>query len=288
LNTSDEITKILTDLGWEPADCEIGETPYGATNSSYFCTCSGEKYIIRLAAANSDLLVINRKAELAAMEAARGADWCLPLVYFNPENGNMVTKYVDADPITAEQFCREENIIKMASIIKDLHGRKTDYFFNPYDDVEKKLGYIKRHNIPMHENFDEAYEIYGIKRDRNPAFESGFLGLCHNDITPGNCLISKDGQKIYLIDYEFSGMGNIFNDLLCIVHYLPEEKQQLFFRQYFGEYKEYMTQKVKDFHVIVLMWNVTWAYLKTLDERKSPEVDYMQHANEWIDAILGM
>jgi len=288
LNANDKINEILAELGWAHADCEIGETPYGATNLSYFCAYRNEKYIIRIGAANSDLLVINRNAELAAMEAARGADYSIPLIHFNPENGNMVTKYVDADPMTWEEFSGEENIIRMAAILKDLHSRKTAHFFNPYEDVEKKLGYIKRHNIPMHEKFDEAYAIYGVKRDRNPAFEDRYLGLCHNDITTGNCLITKDKQRIYLIDYEFSGMGNIYNDILCTVHGFPPEKQQLFLTEYFGGYEPYMTQKIKDFHVIVLMWNVTWAYLKTLDMHKSPDVDYMLHGNQWVEAILGM
>ena len=280
--------KILADLGWERSECEIGETSYGATNLSYFCTYRDEKYIIRMGAENSDLLVINRHAEKAAMEAVRGADYAIPLIYFDPASGNMVTKYVDADAMTGEQFNQEENIIRMATIAKDLHGRKTDYFFDPYDDVEKKLGYIKQYKIPMHEKFGEAYAIYKIRMDRNPAFEKQCLGLCHNDITAGNCLITKDRQKIYLIDYEFSGMGNIYNDLLCIVHGFPAEQQRLFFMEYFGEYKEYMTQKVKDFHIIVLMWNVTWAYLKSLDPGKNPDVDYMNHGNQWIDAILTM
>ena len=284
----DKIDEILAGLGWGRAECEVGETSYGATNSSYFCTYGGEKYIIRIGAENSDLLVINRHAEKAAMEAVRGAEYSIPFVYFNPENGNMVTKYVDADAMTGEEFAREENIVKMAAILKDLHSRKTGYFFNPYDDVEKKLEYIKQHKIPMHEKFDEAYEIYKIRMERNPAFEKKYLGLCHNDITAGNCLIAKDNQKIYLIDYEFSGMGNIYNDLLCMVHSLPAEMQQLFFREYFGEYEERMMQKAKDFHVIVLMWNVTWAYLKTLDPGKNPEVDYMHHGNQWIEAILTM
>ena len=234
------------------------------------------------------MLIINRHAEKAALEAIRGAAYAIPLLYFNTENGNMVTKYVDADPMTLEEFVREENIVKMAAILKDLHSRKTGYFFDPYDDTEKKLGYIKQHGIPLHEKFGEAYAIYAQKRDRNPAFEKQYLGLCHNDITTGNCLIAKDTQNIYLIDFEFSGMGNIYNDLLCTLHCYPPEKQQLFFEEYFGAYEQYMTQKIKDFHVIVLMWNVTWAYLKTLDPGKSPDVDYMLHGNQWVEAILTM
>jgi thiamine kinase-like enzyme len=293
MNTGDRINAILAALGWERADCEIDETTYGATNLSYFCTYKGnknernEKYIIRIGAENSDLLVINRRAEKAAMEAVRGADYYIPLIYFNDSNGDMVTKYADADAMTFEEFSQDENIIKMAAIMKDLHSRKTDYFFNPYDDVEKKLNYIKQYNIPLHEKFNEAYGIYASKRDANPIFEKQYLGLCHNDITLGNCLISKDKKRIYLIDYEFSGMGNIYTDLLCCVNGLTDEKQQIFFREYFGGYKEYMTEKTKDFLVIVLMWNVTWAYLKSLAPGAS-NVDYMNHGNQWIDAILNI
>ena len=287
MTTGDRINTVIAALGWKRSDCEIGETPYGATNLSYFCTYKNDKYIIRIGSENSDLLVINRRAERAAMGAVRGADYCIPLVYFNDVNGDMVTQYADADEMTFEEFSQDENIIRMAAIMKDLHSRKTDYFFNPYDDVEKKLGYIKQYNISVHEKFDEAYAIYAAIRDSNPIFEKQYLGLCHNDITPGNCLITKDKKRIYLIDYEFSGMGNIYNDLICNVNGFSDEKQQLFFKAYFGEYKEYMTKKIRDFLIIVLMWNVTWAYLKNLAPGAS-NVDYMNHGNQWIDAILNM
>jgi len=281
------IYEILAFLGWEESACKIDETSYGATNLSYFCEYKGEKYIIRIGAENSDLLVINRHAEKAAMEAVRGADYCVPLIYFNAENGDMVTQYVDADEMTGKEYGQEENIIRRAAIMKDLHSRKTDYFFNPYDDVEKKLAYIKQYNIPMHEKFDEAYGIYKTARDANPIFEKQYLGLCHNDVTAGNCLITKDKKRIYLIDYEFSGMGNIFNDLLCNVAGCPEEKQRLFLSEYFGEYKDYMAKKLKDFHIIVMMWNVTWAYLKSIAPGGA-NVDFMDYGNQWTDIILNL
>jgi thiamine kinase-like enzyme len=197
----------------------------------------------------------------------------------------MVTKYMDADQMTEEEYHQEENIIKMAEITKDLHGRKTDYFFDPYEDVEKKLCYIKHHNIAMHERFDEAYGIYKAKREANPIFEQQYLGLCHNDINPENFLVTKDKQRIYMIDYEFAGMGNIFFDLTCNVGRLPAEKQQLFFKAYFGGYQEYMTQKISDFWVVVMMWNILWAYLKSLAPGGN-STDYMNYANQWVDLIL--
>jgi len=276
MKTDEKISEILAAVGWKRSECEIDETPYGSTNTSYFCTYKDEKYIIRIGAENMDLLVINRRAEKSAMEAVRGTDYGIPLVYFNDDNGDMVTKYVDADPMTVEEFSQEENLIKIAAIMKDMHSRQTGYFFNPYDDVEKRLGYIKQHNIIMSEKFGEAYGIYEKRRDANPYFEKQYLGLCHNDVTLGNCLMTKDKKRIYLIDYEFSGMGNIYNDLLCVQHHYPAEKQQMFFREYFGEYSEQMTQKIKDFHIIVVLWNVTWAYIKSLAPGNT-SIDFVEH-----------
>ena len=287
MNINVKIQAILTCLTWKYSECKIDETPYGGTNSSYFCTYKDEKYIIRLAADNSNLLMINRRAEKAAIEAVRGADYSVPLIYFNADNGDMVTKYIDADAMTDEEYQQEENIIKRAAIMKDMHSRRTDYFFNPYDDVEKKLKYIRQHNIIMHENFNEAYAKYKKKRDANPYWEKQCLGLCHNDVTAGNCLITKDKKQIYLIDYEFAGMGNIFNDLFCNIAGFSTEKQQLFLKEYFGGYSEHMFQKIRDFHVIVMMWNVTWAYLKSLAPGNA-DIDYINYGNEWTELILSL
>jgi len=53
------------------------------------------------------------------------------------------------------------------------------------------------------------------------------------------------------------------------------------------EIREYMLQKIRDFHVIVMMWNVTWAYLKSLAPG-SAGVDYINYGNEWTELILSL
>lgn len=89
----------------------------------------------------------------------------------------------------------------------------------------------------------------------------------------------SDDQKLYLIDYEYSGMGNIFFDIACLCGSWEKSKQIEFLKEYFGDYNENYLKYLLLYNVLSLIWNGTWAYVKSV-ESNLVEIDYVSWANE--------
>jgi thiamine kinase-like enzyme len=60
------------------------------------------------------------------------------------------------------------------------------------------------------------------------------LRPCHNDLLNGNFLLA---EKLYILDWEYAGMGDIFFDLanFSVNHELYEEEIRLLLECYFGK-----------------------------------------------------
>lgn len=278
------INALLRRLEWNRADCAIEPTPLGSTNESYLCTYRGEKYVLRLGTNQAGILSINRRAEEAALKIVSDLHCGAPLVYYDIESGNMVTRFIQGRELTGEDFNDPRCLREVIKVLKTVHSRQTAFQFDFYGDVERKIDFIKQHNIPLHPKFSCAYEKYQACMDRNEVNPKLHYGLCHGDPFPNNFILSDDGQT-YLIDYEFSGMGDVFYDLACIAPGLEPQNQEELLRLYFGACTAPLLQKLHDYIIINLMWNGTWAYVKSYDV-PADVFDFVKFGDLHVNLIL--
>lgn len=279
------LEKLMAQAGWNAEECEADDQYLGATNASFLCTYRGKKYVCRLATESSDILAINRKAEFAALKAVSDLGIGAPPVYFDPETGNMITSFIEGRSVTGADYGSLEFIKRTAEMMKKLHSLKTDFVFDPRADIERKISYIKERNVPLHEQFADIYRIYREISSRYPK-ESEFTGLCHGDPFANNFILSDD-NKLYLIDYEFAGMCDVFYDIACMISWYPKENKEFFLLTYFGYCDEAMLKRVRDFNFIQLFWNGTWSYVKSCDPGAN-EFDYLNFGHQHIDMLLGL
>ncbi|MHB1154825.1 MAG: phosphotransferase [Eubacteriales bacterium] len=283
---NDRLEKLMIQAGWDTTECEADDQYLGATNASFACVYRGKKYVCRLASESSDILAINRKAEYAALKVVSELGLGATLVYFDTETGNMITSYIEGRTVTGVDYGSLEFIKRTAEMMKRLHKLKTEFVFDPIADIERKITYIKERIVPLHNKFADVYRIYLEISSRYPKEESAYTGLCHGDPFANNFILSDD-SKIYLIDYEFAGMCDVFYDLACMISWYPQEKKEFFLTAYFGYCDEAMLKRVRDFNYIQLFWNGTWAYVKSCDPSAN-EFDYLSFGHQHIDMLLGI
>ena len=278
------IKNLLDQLNWNRLECVIDPNPLGSTNESYLCTVRGEKYVLRLGTKQAGILSINRHAEEAALKLVSKLQCGANLIYYDLETGNMVTEYIRGREMTGEDLQNPPYFCRMIQVLKTVHAQKMSDQFDFYADIERRLNYIKEHNIPLHAQFNLAYEKYQQYKNRNNINPVLHYGLCHGDPFPNNFILSDSG-KVFLIDYEFAGMSDIFFDLACIAPSLALENQKELLRLYFGKYSPSLLEKLYDFFVINLMWNGTWAYVKSMDV-PAEVFDFVKFGDTHIDHIL--
>lgn len=269
-NTNSRIENILNGAGLDPTGVEIDmSAPLGGTNTSYICAdrITGAKYVLRLAAESSGAIGINRRGELAALKAAASVGCGAPLYYFNADSGDMLTGFIEGRMLSPDDFT-PENVPAFAEIMKRLHSRKTEFIFDPVADVERRLGVIAANNIPLHSGFGINYAFYRKIADKYRFVPDRFSGLCHGDPFAANFIMKPD-KSLTLVDFEFSGTGNIFFDMSCLISSWSDAMRADFWQDYFGDINPEYDLMLRDWDVINVMWNCTWAYLKSLDRVSS-------------------
>jgi thiamine kinase-like enzyme len=100
---------------------------------------------------------------------------------------------------------------------------------------------------------------------------------CHNDLLNANFLL--DGDHVWIVDFEYGGMGDPFFDLgnLSINNGLSPEAQELLLRLYFGDVTDAQRARLQLMRIVSdfreAMWGVVQQAISTL------EFDYVGYAD---------
>jgi thiamine kinase-like enzyme len=183
------------------------------TNVSYKVTMGGAAYVLRLAGEGTSEY-IDRTAEEHNARVAAAAGVNAEVVHFDARDGTMVTRFVDGVPMNAgEGFGRDPGAPgRAARALGRVHrlGRVFRSRFDVFAEIDGYLGLLREGPTPPPEGYHEAgRQARAVRRalGASPAP----LVPCHNDPWPGN-LLDAEG-RVYLIDWEYSGMNDPVWDL---------------------------------------------------------------------------
>lgn len=244
----------------------------GLTNQNYIITVDNNRYAVRLGRRNAYELGINREGEYAALKAVAEAGIGAEVVYFSVETGNMVTKYIDGVKWKAEDTKELENMERIVSVMKKVHELpEIPYHFSPYKDINYRIEYARKNNLYLPADIEILVAgMKEIQRERKK-YEALYTGLCHNDPFPNNYL---DDGTLRLIDWEYSGMGDIFFDLAIICMPFRKEQKEEFLMKYFGDCNEENLSALKQMEYIVTLWNAMWAVMQLRLSQGEGSVNY--------------
>jgi len=185
----------------------------GLTNVTYKVTTGGAAYALRLAGeGTSDY--IDRVAEEHNARVAAEAGINAEVIFFDATDGTMVTRFVEGVSMNAgDGFGRDSGApVRAARALKRVHslGRVFKSRFDVFAAIDGYLDLLRGWRTPLPEDY---YEVGKRARAVRLALEMSPVALvpCHNDPWPGN-LLDADG-RIYLIDWEYSGMNDPMWDL---------------------------------------------------------------------------
>lgn len=182
------------------------------TNVCYKITTGSSAYVLRLAGeGTSDF--IDRSAEEHNARVAAGAGVNAEVVYFDARDGTMVTRFIEGVSMNAGNgFGRDPGApVRAARALGRVHrlGRVFRSRFDVFAAIDGYLGLLRDQWAPP----EGYHEVWRKARVVRRALEASPAPLvpCHNDPWPGNLLDA--GGRIYLIDWEYSGMNDPVWDL---------------------------------------------------------------------------
>ena len=183
------------------------------TNVCYKVTIGSKAYVLRLAGEGTSEY-IDRSTEEHNARVAAEAGVNAEVVFFDARDGTMVTRFVEGVSMnTGEGFGRDPGSpVRAAQALRKVHrlGGVFRSRFDVFAEMEGYLALLRGKRTPLPEGYREVgRKAKAVRR----ALEASPASLVpsHNDPWPGN-LLDADG-RIYLIDWEYSGMNDPVWDL---------------------------------------------------------------------------
>jgi thiamine kinase-like enzyme len=246
----------------------ITELSGGLTNRNFLIETPVDKYVARVSSNSSSLLAIDRGCEFINTTIAGKGGVGAKVLDYIPGEGLLLISYISGKTYGAQDV--GANLGRVATSLKALHSLEAfDHEFNMFTTQKNYLTIVQDNGFRIPEGYlDFAPMVAQIKK----AFEVLFEGLvpCNNDLLPGNFI--DDGQKIWLIDYEYSGnndacfeIGNVWAEA-----FLPLDALEELVTAYYGTHRP---DKVARAWLWALMAKYGWTLWASIQDSVS-EIDF--------------
>ncbi|HET7012126.1 MAG TPA: choline/ethanolamine kinase family protein [Anaerolineales bacterium] len=196
--------------GWKD-DPDLRVTPLGGgiTNRNFRIDTRGQSFVLRLAGERTEKLGIDRRVERAANEAAAAIGLAPEVVHFLEPEGYLVTRFVDGRPLSAEELGRPDMIRRVAAALRAFHALSAiPGAFSAFHVVRDYAAAARRLGVVLPETFDHLKQHLDEVERRLPTTAAC---PCHNDLLNANFLEAEG--RLYILDWEYAGMGDAFFDL---------------------------------------------------------------------------
>ena len=227
---------------WRGRDVKVSPLSGGLTNENFLVDVEGgERYVMRVPGASTELLSIDRDNEVHNTMAAAETGIGPRVLEHVPGLDVMVLEFIPGATMSAETLQSVHMARRMAESFKRLHSaRRFKQDFNMFRLIEYYLRIVDEHGVTIPHGYrDKLATVAEIERAVGvhalPAVS------CHNDLLCENFI--DDGTALRIVDYELSGnndpcfdLGNtaqeaIFNDdlreILCEAYFGRPDSQQL-------------------------------------------------------------
>ena len=269
---------------WRGHEPTITPIEAGRTNRNYRVEVGSATFFLRLSHEDTALLGIDRVAEYEAALAAAASGVGPEVVAHLPEHGCLVTAWVAGEPLAEGDMEQESVLADVARVVSTIHaGPALPATFDAFRIVEAYRRVSVERGVPIP-------EAYGPAHAHAERIEAAFARApvparpCHNDLLSDNFLRGTDG--FWLVDYEYSGMGDPFFDLgnLSINNGLSEASQETLLRLMFVEPTQAHRARLQLMRIMSdyreAMWGVIQQGLSTLD------IDYVAYADRHFERLL--
>ncbi|MBX7430864.1 phosphotransferase [Mycobacterium sp. Y57] len=195
----------------------VEELSGGLTNRNVKITTPDGVYVARCVDTGRNLLGIDRGREYHNTLAAQRAGVGAPVIDYRPDLGILVLGFLAGKTLENHDFQRAGVIAKAAAACRALHrGPRFDGRFDMFERQPAYLATIRAHGFRIPDGYLEHADAFAAARRVLTATDRTTVP-CNNDLLAGNFI--EDGDRMWLIDYEYSGnndpcfeLGNIWSE----------------------------------------------------------------------------
>jgi thiamine kinase-like enzyme len=206
---------------WENCKISVSVLSGGITNKLYRAKCEKGDVAIRIYGDKTEMF-IDRVRESEALRQMAEAKITSKLVKFLPEKGVTIVEFIpDAYTLKNPDFLRDDLRETIIEPVRRIHssGANVDDIFNPFEQCVKMNNILKKLNASFPE-----FDIEGTLKKLKIIIEEINIPvkdyvITHNDLLADNFILVSESQKskfekpLYIIDWEYAGMGPKYYDI---------------------------------------------------------------------------
>ena len=229
-----ELSDILErlEVAVAPLQGEPRELAGGITNRNYRVTLGGSDYVVRRPGKDTELLGIDRTAELLANETAAALGIAPAVAAIVGDC--LVTRFVSCRPLQHDELVGAVGEIALA--LRAFHDSRVQLpaRFSVPQLLEDYAAIARSRGAPVPASYDVAR---AAARRIAAALGHGDERPCHNDLLAGNLIRAEDDGRTLLVDWEYAGMGDPRFDLgnLSVNNEFDEATDERLLDAYYGE-----------------------------------------------------
>jgi thiamine kinase-like enzyme len=263
METTQEIIARIP--AWQGQEKIEVEQIAGLTNSNYRVRVNGECFILRVSGQNTTRLGISREHELAALRSAAEAGLGPEVVAFLPPEGHLVTRWVEGRHWDAQEYRTPEHVRLLTETVKRIHALPANgAVFSPFQRVIAFLETARSHQVPLPAGLDACFDtMHAVEADQH-SDPSDWRRMCHNDLVSVNYLYIEKVESIVVLDWEFSGLGDIYYDLATVVYthdsegpITPELETEML-NCYFGTVTAFQHHRLLGMKFMLMLFTGMW------------------------------
>ncbi len=238
----------------------------GLTNANYRVTVADERFVLRISGQNTAHLGINRRHEVAALQAAGAAGIAPEMLAFLEPEGHLVTRWVEGRHWTTDEFRTPEHVRLLTRVVKRLHTLPSNgAVFSPFQRVSSFMKTAQQLGVKMPQNLEPFWETLHAVAGDQQGDTSDWQRFCHNDLVSVNYLFVEQEATIKVLDWEFSGLGDIYYDLATIVYThdsdgpIPPSLENEMLDEYFGSVSTFQYRRLSGMKFMLMLFTGAWA-----------------------------
>jgi thiamine kinase-like enzyme len=255
----------------------ITPLPGGLTNRNYKVTTPDGSFVARVWA-DGDLLAINRDHEHHNSVAAAAAGVGAPVLAYQPAEHVLVLGFLDGRTLGDADVAEPAMLPRIAAACRLLHaGPRFAGDFDMFQVQRRYLAVATEHGFGIPDGYAALAPQMQAAQQALAVRAEGTVP-CNNDLLAANFI--DDGERIWLIDYEYSGnndpcfeLGNIAAECR-----LPPDGLAELIRHYYGRP---LRNKIARAELLGLAGKYGWTLWGAIQQASSPiEFDFWAWAME--------
>ena len=255
-----------------------GVTPIttGITNRNFLIEAGDEAFVLRLAGATRSCWASTGRPRARPGEPRPQRVSAPRSTPGSPSHGCLVTRFVPGAHIPGADLEREDVLTSVVGSVRAFHSCPPISSSSPCSGSWRATERIASdRGVTIPDAYDDAHAVAA-------RIEEAFAGApmpratCHNDLLNANFLL--DGDHVWIVDYEYAGMGDPFFDLgnLSVNNGLSPQAQETLLAAVLRAVGDVHRARLALMRVMSdfreAMWGVVQQGISTLD------VDYVEYA----------